>query len=174
MGMPPLDQGFNGVQSGREGRPLRRLQAPECRMPAGTGSFRVARQKHRGYAGKAADLDGGLDATRAPGEMKVHDGQIGIHPILDGPHGPGGVGGGTDHRMAKLCQEHLQSKGDQMVSSTLKIRIFTTLTCRTSFCLNRRWCSIYLVLEIAGRSRRHIGEKDDVLLPVSSLSSSTE
>jgi hypothetical protein len=47
--------------------------------------------------------------------MKVNDCQIGIHPILNGPHSPDGVGGGTDHRMAKLCQKHLQSKGDQRV-----------------------------------------------------------
>ena len=114
--MSPLGQGFNGVQSGREASAADRFrQAPECRVPAGTGSFRVARQKHRGYAGKAADLDGGLNATRAPGEMKVHDGQIGLHPILKDPHRPDGVSGGTDHRMAKLCQKHLQSKGDQRV-----------------------------------------------------------
>ena len=84
-------------------------------VPAGTGSFGVACHKHRGYAGKAADLDGGLDAARAPGEMKVNDGQIRLYPILKDPHSPDGVSGGTDHRMAKLCQKHLQSKGDQRV-----------------------------------------------------------
>jgi len=82
---------------------------------AGTGSFRVARQKHRSHSAKVADLNGGLDATRAPGEMKVNDCQIGGSPILDDPHCPDGVGSGTDNGMAKLGQEHLQGEDDQMV-----------------------------------------------------------
>ena len=84
-------------------------------MPAGTGTFSIARQEHRGDTGQVVDLDGGLDATRPPGKIKVNDCQIGIHPILNDPHSPDGVSRGTDHRMAKLYQEHLQSKGDQRV-----------------------------------------------------------
>jgi hypothetical protein len=84
-------------------------------MPAGTGTFSVARQEHRGDPAKMSDLNSGFDAARASGEMKVNDCQIGIRSILNDPHSPNGVGGGTDHRMPKLRQEHPQSKGDQMV-----------------------------------------------------------
>jgi hypothetical protein len=84
-------------------------------MPAGTGTFSVARQEHRGDPAKMSDLNSGFDAARASGEMKVNDCQIGDSPILDDPHCPDGVGSGTDNGMAKLGQEHLQGEDDQMV-----------------------------------------------------------
>ena len=39
---------------------------PECRVSVGTGSLRVACQKHRGYAGKMADLDGAVSMPLQP------------------------------------------------------------------------------------------------------------
>lgn len=111
-----LRQGFKSPQSGGEAQAADGFcQTSKCRMPGGAGSVSVAGQKHRGDAAQMADLNSGLDAARASGEMKVDDCQIGIYPIVKNLYGPHGVNSATDDSVAKLCQEHLQSKINQIV-----------------------------------------------------------
>jgi hypothetical protein len=116
FGASPLGQILKGVQSDRKTSSIDGLcHTSECRVSAGARPFGIACQKHRGNTRPVTDLNGGLDAARAPGEMKINDCQIGTHSTLNDPHRPSGIGGGTYHRMAELGQVHLQGEGNQMI-----------------------------------------------------------